>query len=108
MKPHRRCHQLHLKLRYMSTRSDPAPEAIAVALLMMARTTSYIPREFPLPSFILGLTDSSQEEIQTQEGEEKPEPQVEKSPKTRVLIEELDEPVKKIANSGVKTALDFA
>ncbi|KAL4338070.1 hypothetical protein AHAS_Ahas12G0173400 [Arachis hypogaea] len=52
----------------MSTRSDPTPEAIAAALLMMARTASYIPREFSLPSFSIGFIDSSQEKIQTQEG----------------------------------------
>ncbi|KAL4355874.1 hypothetical protein AHAS_Ahas09G0030300 [Arachis hypogaea] len=76
MKAHRRCHQLHLKLRYMSTRSDPAPEATAAALLMMARTASYVPREFLLPSFSLDFTDSSQEETQTQEGEGQPESQI--------------------------------
>ncbi|RYR33488.1 hypothetical protein Ahy_A10g048088 [Arachis hypogaea] len=32
------------KIRYMSTRSNPAPED-AAALMMMARTTSYIPKE---------------------------------------------------------------
>ncbi|QHN86051.1 uncharacterized protein DS421_16g542630 [Arachis hypogaea] len=45
---------------------DPAPEATDAALLMMARTASYIPKELPLPSFSIGLTDSSQEETQTQ------------------------------------------
>ncbi|RYR48751.1 hypothetical protein Ahy_A07g034829 [Arachis hypogaea] len=47
---------------------DPAPEVTAVTLLMMARTASYVPKEFSLPSFSLDLTDSSQEEAQTQEG----------------------------------------
>ncbi|KAL4327982.1 hypothetical protein AHAS_Ahas13G0154500 [Arachis hypogaea] len=39
---------------------DPALEVTATALLMMARTASYIPREFSLPSFSLYLTNSSQ------------------------------------------------
>ncbi|XP_072066940.1 uncharacterized protein [Arachis hypogaea] len=34
-------------VRYMSIRSDPAPEATAAVLLMMAQTASYVPREFP-------------------------------------------------------------
>ncbi|RYR21808.1 hypothetical protein Ahy_B03g067122 [Arachis hypogaea] len=91
----------------MSTRNDPAPETTAAALLMIVRTTFYVPREFPLPSFSLGFTDSSQEKIQTQEGQGKPEPQVEKSMKTRVLIEGLNKLVEKIAKSEVKTALNF-
>ncbi|RYR08756.1 hypothetical protein Ahy_B05g076585 [Arachis hypogaea] len=50
------------RVRYMSTRSDPAPEVTVAALLMMAQTASYIPMEFSLPSFSLGFTYSSQEE----------------------------------------------
>ncbi|RYR69334.1 hypothetical protein Ahy_A03g015882 isoform B [Arachis hypogaea] len=50
----------------MSTRSNPAPED-ATALMMMAQTASYIPKEVLMPSFSLGLTDSSQEEALTQE-----------------------------------------
>ncbi|RYR73546.1 hypothetical protein Ahy_A02g007932 [Arachis hypogaea] len=50
----------------MSTHSNPAPED-AAALMMVARTTSYIPKEDPMPSFSLGLTDSSPEEAATQE-----------------------------------------
>ncbi|KAL4391864.1 hypothetical protein AHAS_Ahas03G0287700 [Arachis hypogaea] len=50
------------------SKMDPAPEATAAALLMMARTVSYVPKELSLPSFSIGLTDSSQEETQTQEG----------------------------------------
>ncbi|QHO32774.1 uncharacterized protein DS421_8g252610 [Arachis hypogaea] len=52
----------------------PAPSKInsapedAAALMMMARTASYIPKEGSMPSFSLGLTDSSQEEAATQEG----------------------------------------
>ncbi|KAL4276030.1 hypothetical protein AHAS_Ahas20G0166400 [Arachis hypogaea] len=103
MKAHQRCHQLHLK-----SRSDPSPETTAATLLMIAQIASYVPREFLWQSFSLGLTDSSQEETATQEGEGQPEPQVEKSPKTTILIEELDVLVEKIAKSGEKTALDFA
>ncbi|RYR19304.1 hypothetical protein Ahy_B03g064059 [Arachis hypogaea] len=51
----------------MSTCSNPAPED-AAALIIMVRTTSYIPKEGPMPSFSLGLTDSTQEEALTQEG----------------------------------------
>ncbi|KAL4314774.1 hypothetical protein AHAS_Ahas15G0118700 [Arachis hypogaea] len=87
---------------------DPAPKATAAALLLMARTASYVPRECPLPSFSLGFTDSSQEETQSQEGQGQPEPQVGKIPKTTALIEELDELVEKITKGGVKTALDSA
>ncbi|QHO56879.1 uncharacterized protein DS421_3g77500 [Arachis hypogaea] len=46
--------QLHLK----------SPED-AAALMMMARTASYVPKKDPLPSFSLGFTDSSQEETTT-------------------------------------------
>ncbi|RYR35856.1 hypothetical protein Ahy_A10g050962 [Arachis hypogaea] len=91
----------------MSTCSDLALETTAVALLMMAQTAFYVPRELPLPSFSLGLTDSSQEETQTQEGVGQPEPRVKKSLKTTMLIEELDVLVEKIAKSGEKTSPDF-
>ncbi|KAL4349378.1 hypothetical protein AHAS_Ahas10G0036000 [Arachis hypogaea] len=73
----------------------------------MAQTAFYVPRELPLPSFSLGLTDSSQEETQTQEGVGQPEPRVKKSLKTTMLIEELDVLVEKIAKSGEKTSPDF-
>ncbi|QHO53969.1 uncharacterized protein DS421_2g52640 [Arachis hypogaea] len=46
---------------------NPAPED-AAALMMIARTASYIPKECLMPSFSLGLTDSNQEEAATQEG----------------------------------------
>ncbi|KAL4301128.1 hypothetical protein AHAS_Ahas17G0269900 [Arachis hypogaea] len=87
---------------------DPTPEATAAALLMMVRTVSYVPKELPLPSFSLGLTDSSQEETQTQEGVGQAEDQVVKNPETTVLIEELDVLVEKIAKSGEKKTLDFS
>ncbi|KAL4321810.1 hypothetical protein AHAS_Ahas14G0147700 [Arachis hypogaea] len=89
------------------SKMDPAPEVTAAALLMMARTASYVPKELPLPSFSLGLTDSSQEEIQTQEGVGQVEAQVVKSPETKILMEELDVLVEKIAKSGEKKTPDF-
>ncbi|QHO15962.1 uncharacterized protein DS421_10g299470 [Arachis hypogaea] len=49
-KPHPRFSQLQLK----------SAENVA-ALMMMARTASYVPKTDPVPSFSLGLTDSSQE-----------------------------------------------
>ncbi|QHO40335.1 uncharacterized protein DS421_5g136620 [Arachis hypogaea] len=91
----------------MSTRKDPSPKAIAAALLMMARTASYVPKELSLPSFSLGLTDSSQEETQTQEGVEQAEAQVVKSPETTILIEELDVLVEKIVKSGENKIPNF-
>ncbi|QHO23702.1 uncharacterized protein DS421_12g365830 [Arachis hypogaea] len=91
----------------MSTRINPAPED-AAALMMMARTASYIPKEGLMPSFSLGLTDSSQEEALTQEGQGQPRAQKAKIPETPKLIEKLEELVEKIANSEVKTALDYA
>ncbi|KAL4330584.1 hypothetical protein AHAS_Ahas13G0414700 [Arachis hypogaea] len=50
-----------------------------------------------MPSFSLGLTDSSQEEAATQEE------QMAKTPEMPKLIEQLGELVEKIASSGVKT-----
>ncbi|QHO30373.1 uncharacterized protein DS421_8g232660 [Arachis hypogaea] len=50
-----------------TTKSNPVPED-AEALMMMARTASYVPKADSLSSFSLGLTDSSQEEATTQEG----------------------------------------
>ncbi|KAL4275068.1 hypothetical protein AHAS_Ahas20G0070200 [Arachis hypogaea] len=64
---------------------------------MMARTASYP-----------WLTDSSQEEIQMQEGVEQAEAQVVKNPETTILIEELDVLVEKIAKSGEKKTPDFS
>ncbi|QHN92286.1 uncharacterized protein DS421_17g582380 [Arachis hypogaea] len=37
-----------LKVSYISTRSNPAPEATAATLMMMARTASYVPKELPI------------------------------------------------------------
>ncbi|RYQ88287.1 hypothetical protein Ahy_B09g095573 isoform A [Arachis hypogaea] len=81
----------------------PAPTKIhpdaedAAALLMMARTASYVPKTDPgVPSFSLGLTDSSQEGASTQETER------EKSPESANLIEQLDDLVQKIASSAAK------
>ncbi|RYQ99629.1 hypothetical protein Ahy_B07g087589 [Arachis hypogaea] len=81
----------------------PAPTKIhpdaedAAALLMMARTASYVPKTDPgVPSFSLGLTDSSQEGASTQETERK------KSPEAANLIEQLDSLVQRIASSAAK------
>ncbi|RYR14650.1 hypothetical protein Ahy_B04g071310 [Arachis hypogaea] len=79
-----------------TTKTHPAAED-AAALLMMARTTSYVPKTDPgVPSFSLGLTDSSQEGASTQETERA------KSPEAANLIEQLDDLVQKIASSAVK------
>ncbi|QHO19519.1 uncharacterized protein DS421_11g329690 [Arachis hypogaea] len=81
----------------------PAPTKIhpdaedAAALLMMARTASYVPKtDLGVPSFILGLTNSSQEGASTQETERA------KSPESANLIEQLDDLVQKIASSAAK------
>ncbi|RYR63118.1 hypothetical protein Ahy_A04g020910 [Arachis hypogaea] len=51
------------------TKIHPVAEDVA-ALLMMARTATYVPKTDPgVPSFSLGLTDSSQEGASTQETE---------------------------------------
>ncbi|RYR50651.1 hypothetical protein Ahy_A07g037281 [Arachis hypogaea] len=42
----------------MSTRSNPPPEATA-ALMMIANTASYVPKQFSAPSFSLGFTNSN-------------------------------------------------
>ncbi|KAL4316712.1 hypothetical protein AHAS_Ahas15G0312500 [Arachis hypogaea] len=73
-----------------SSKVNPAPEDVA-ALMMMARTASYIPKEGSMPSFSLDLIGSSQEEAATA-----------KTPETPKLIEQLGELVKKIVGSGVK------
>ncbi|QHO27684.1 uncharacterized protein DS421_7g210150 [Arachis hypogaea] len=81
----------------------PAPTKIhpdaeeAAALLMMARTASYVPKtDLPMPSFSLGLTDSSQEGASTQETER------EKSPEAATMLEQLDSLVQKLASSASK------
>ncbi|QHO30957.1 uncharacterized protein DS421_8g237460 [Arachis hypogaea] len=88
-KAHPHFPQLHLK----------SPED-AAALLMMAWTASYIPKADPLPSFSLGLPNSSQEEIATQEGASTQEGGREKTPETPKLLEQLGNLVEKIASSG--------
>ncbi|XP_072087361.1 uncharacterized protein [Arachis hypogaea] len=83
------------------SKSYPAPED-AAALLMMARTTSYIPKTDPMPSFSLGFTDSSQEETTTQEGASTQEADRGKTPETTILLEQLEDLVQKIASSAAK------
>ncbi|QHO27974.1 uncharacterized protein DS421_7g212610 [Arachis hypogaea] len=65
------------------TKIHPAAEDVA-ALMMMALTASYVPKTDPVPSFSLGLTDSSQEGASTQETERA------KSPEAANLLEQLD------------------
>ncbi|XP_020959270.1 uncharacterized protein LOC110263072 [Arachis ipaensis] len=78
------------------TKIHPAAED-AAALLMMARTATYVPKTYPgVPSFSLGLTDSSQEGASTQETERA------KSPEAANLLEQLDDLVQKIASSAAK------
>ncbi|KAL4365336.1 hypothetical protein AHAS_Ahas07G0095900 [Arachis hypogaea] len=89
----------------MLTRSNPPPEA-TVALMMIANTTSYVPKQFLVPSFNFGFTDSSQEETLTQDG--RPESEKGKSHETLILIEVLEELVEQITNTRVKVALNFA
>ncbi|QHO54375.1 uncharacterized protein DS421_2g56220 [Arachis hypogaea] len=74
---------------------NPTPED-AATLMMMARTISYIPKEGPMPSFSLGLIDSSQEEAISQEGERANTFEMPK------IIEQLGELVERIASNGVK------
>ncbi|RYR14771.1 hypothetical protein Ahy_B04g071461 [Arachis hypogaea] len=57
------------------TKIHPAAED-AAALLMMVRTATYVPKTDPgVPSFSLGLTDSSQEGASTQETERAKSPE---------------------------------
>ncbi|RYR24363.1 hypothetical protein Ahy_B02g057860 [Arachis hypogaea] len=79
---------------------NPAPEDAAV-LMMMARTASYIPKTDPMPSFSLDFTDSSQEEITTQEGASMQDEHRAKTPETLKLLEQLEDLVHKIASGGV-------
>ncbi|RYQ82888.1 hypothetical protein Ahy_B10g101472 [Arachis hypogaea] len=81
---------------------NPALED-AVVLMMMARTASYVPKTDPMPSFSLGLTDSSQEEAATQEGASTQDGEKAKTPETLKLLEQLGDLVQKIASGGVTT-----
>ncbi|RYR43294.1 hypothetical protein Ahy_A08g039723 [Arachis hypogaea] len=91
------------QLQETTPKLPPAPTKIhpdaedAAALLMMARTASYVPKPDPgMPSFSLGLTDSSQEGASTQETER------EKSPEAATMLEQLDSLVQKLATSASK------
>ncbi|QHO02487.1 uncharacterized protein DS421_13g424250 [Arachis hypogaea] len=92
----------HQQLQETTPTLPPAPSKIhlaeedVAALMMMARTASYVPKTDPVPSFSLGLTDSSQEGTSTQETERA------KSPETANLLEQLDDLVQKIASSAAK------
>ncbi|RYR28458.1 hypothetical protein Ahy_B01g052592 [Arachis hypogaea] len=90
-----KCKSIRLKSIFAYHRHPDVEDA--AALLMMARTASYIPKTDPgVPSFSLGLTDSSQEGASTQETER------EKSPEAANLIEQLDSLVQRIASSAAK------
>ncbi|QHO20517.1 uncharacterized protein DS421_11g338640 [Arachis hypogaea] len=61
----------------------------AAALMMMARTASYVPKTDLMPSFSLGLTDSSQEEAAMQEGASTQDGGRAKTPEISKLLEQL-------------------
>ncbi|RYR18288.1 hypothetical protein Ahy_B03g062895 [Arachis hypogaea] len=84
-----------------TTKTYPAAKD-AAALMMMARTASYVPKTDPMPSFSLGFTDSSQEEAATQEGASTQEADRAKTPETANLLEQLEDLVQKIASSAAK------
>ncbi|RYR19929.1 hypothetical protein Ahy_B03g064887 [Arachis hypogaea] len=95
-----------------TTKSNPALED-AAALMMMARTASYVPKTDPMQSFSLGLTDSSQEETATQEGASTQDGDRAKTPETPKLLEQLgylwwgDNKRKKSADSKGEWAREF-
>ncbi|QHN78431.1 uncharacterized protein DS421_19g661310 [Arachis hypogaea] len=84
-----------------TTKTYPAEEDTA-ALMMMARTASYVPKTDPMPSFSLGFTDSSQEKAATQEGASTQKADRAKTPETANLLEQLEDLVQKIASSAAK------
>ncbi|RYQ91696.1 hypothetical protein Ahy_B09g097690 [Arachis hypogaea] len=69
--------------------------------MMMARTTSYVPKTDPMPSFSLGFTDSSQEETTTQEGASTQYEHRAKTQETPKLLEQLEDLVHKIVSGEV-------
>ncbi|QHN99947.1 uncharacterized protein DS421_13g402260 [Arachis hypogaea] len=81
---------------------NPAQEDVA-ALMMMARTTSYVPKTDLMPSFSLDLTDSSQEEAATQKGASTQDGGMAKTPEIPKLLKQLGDLVQKIASGGVTT-----
>ncbi|RYR07905.1 hypothetical protein Ahy_B05g075400 [Arachis hypogaea] len=83
---------------------NPAPED-AAALMMMARTASYVPKTDPMPSFSLGLTDSSQEETATQEGASTQDGGRAKTPEIPKLLEQLGDLIPK--ESGAESFEKF-
>ncbi|RYQ98495.1 hypothetical protein Ahy_B07g086225 [Arachis hypogaea] len=94
----------------MVVREETPSEALAIypaeedaaALMMTARTASYVPKTDPMPSFSLGFTDSSQGEAATQEGASMQEADRAKTPETVNLLEQLEDLVQKIASSAAK------
>ncbi|QHO17051.1 uncharacterized protein DS421_10g308920 [Arachis hypogaea] len=100
LNPPRTCFKSTPTLPPTPSKINPAPDD-AAALMMMARTASYVPKKDPLPSFSLDFTDSSQEETTTQEGASTQDEHVAKTPKTPTLLEQLENLVHKIASGGV-------
>ncbi|RYR11572.1 hypothetical protein Ahy_B04g069079 [Arachis hypogaea] len=82
------------------------PPQGTIALMMIARIALFVKREFPTPSFSLGFTDSSKEEIMTQQGGSTVEKG--KSQESPILIEDLEDLVEHVVNIGVVAALNFA
>ncbi|QHN95504.1 uncharacterized protein DS421_18g610260 [Arachis hypogaea] len=78
---------------------NPAPEDVAT-LMMMARTASYVPKTDPMPSFSLGLNDSSQEEAAMQEGASAQDGERAKTHETPKLLEQLGDLVEKLQVMG--------
>ncbi|QHN80875.1 uncharacterized protein DS421_20g681960 [Arachis hypogaea] len=94
-------------LPHAPSKINPAPED-AAALMMMVRTVSYIPKTDPMPSFSLGLTDSSQEEAATQEGASTQDGERAKTPEIPKLLEQLGDLVEKIASGGAIQVKTYA
>ncbi|RYR15660.1 hypothetical protein Ahy_B04g072557 [Arachis hypogaea] len=86
---------------------NPAPEDVVALMMMMAQTALYVPKTDPMPSFSLGLTDSSQEEVATQEGASTQDGEMAKTPKTPKLLEQLGDLVEKIASGTNEDTSDM-
>ncbi|QHO07663.1 uncharacterized protein DS421_14g465700 [Arachis hypogaea] len=86
---------------------NPAPEDVVALMMMMAQTALYVPKTDPMPSFSLGLTDSSQEEVATQEGASTQDGEMAKTPKTPKLLEQLGDLVEKISSGTNEDTSDM-
>ncbi|RYR62854.1 hypothetical protein Ahy_A04g020606 [Arachis hypogaea] len=74
--------------------------------MMVAKAASFVKHDFPAPSFSLGFSESSQEDTLTQEGP--PAAKKGKTQESLILIEELEELVEQVVNTGLAVALNFA